>query len=132
EITAHRRQTAAGKLLAVDQRIARNLTLDFREGLETRRQIVLVRQIAAEVDEVSIRLEAVEIETLRRAAHAARMKRDAEVRRGDRTSRRVRRRVVGAEGIVVDWRRHHLTGDGYVLIEMLVIEPERYRMIKVR
>ena len=91
-----------------------------------------MRNIASQINEIRVRIEAIKIEMLRGASHSARMKSHAEVRRRNRTLRRPGRGVVGAEWIIVNWGRRELAGNGDVLIEMFVVEAERERMEEVR
>src|SRR5262245_16386249 len=62
EVAACGTKAAAAKLLRVDQGIAGQLSLDFGEKFEALRQFASVRQVPAQVDEVSIRAEAAVLE----------------------------------------------------------------------
>ena len=64
-------EAAAGDLLGIHERLARQLALDVGIALEASRQVVLMRKLAVQIGEVAIGPEALLLEFGRVASRAA-------------------------------------------------------------
>ena len=145
-VATSRAHAAAAKLLAVHQRLIRRLTVQFQKQLPVPPKLLRVRNVATEIDEISIRPEAVAIQFRRFAARASDTERDSGaggreaciyafpfsgIRRvGNVTTVQPRPIPSRTDRIVSDGRFIRREADGDGLIKALPIHTEAERLVK--
>ena len=118
-------ETAAGELLAVDERLAGDLPLDFPEELPAAVEVVGVGEVAAQIDVAAVRVVAfVGVVLLVAAPTPRRLKLSEALSSVKPLSRHPCGGVVGAERIVFDGGGDDVVADDDVLLDVLVVDAE--------
>ena len=109
------------KEVLLNEGLVRDLPLHFAVGLEPERQFLGARQVAAEIDEVALRVEALCVELIEPAAEPAYMKDDAGIELGLRFFLLERRAIGERDRVVGDRCREAIAAKRQILIEMLIV-----------